>query len=212
MVKSGLEGRASVAPERLAVHLGLALALLAALVWTALDAWAGDQSKPASGRHAGFAASVLFAAGVFVQCLMGALVAGNGGGRVDIDWPLMGGRVIPDDYWQGGLWATLAHGRSAGQFDHRLFAYILLAGGFALLVHRQRSRDSSRGETILTALCVALLLVQAALGIATLLAGDPLALALGHQANAALLLSLAVALVWRSARGSGIILPHDQTH
>ena len=200
MVESGLEGRASVAPERLAVHLGLALALLAALVWTALDAWTGDPPQRAARAHHGRAASALFAVGVFVQCLLGALVAGNGGGRVDTDWPLMGGRVVPDDYWQGGLWTTLAHGRSAGQFDHRLFAYLLLAGGIALLVRRLRNPGGARGETILTAFCVALLLVQASLGVATLLAGDPLALALGHQANAALLLSVAVALAWRTAR------------
>jgi cytochrome c oxidase assembly protein subunit 15 len=112
----------------------------------------------------------------------------------------MGGDVVPSDYWQGGLWATLAHGRSAGQFDHRLFAYLLLSGGIALLVHRLRTRGRARSETILTSCCVALLIVQAALGIATLLSGDALALALAHQANAALLLSLAVAMAWRSAR------------
>jgi cytochrome c oxidase assembly protein subunit 15 len=207
MVKSGLEGRASVAPERLAVHLGLALALLAALVWTALDAWIGDPPRAGSRASGGGVASALFAGGVFVQCLMGALVAGNGGGRVDTDWPLMGGRVVPDDYWQGGLWSTLAHGRSAGQFDHRLFAYLLLAGGIGLLIRRLGNRDRSRGVATLTAVCVGLLLVQAVLGVATLLTGDSLGLALAHQANAALLLSLAVALAWRSQHESGIIVP-----
>jgi cytochrome c oxidase assembly protein subunit 15 len=204
MVQSGLEGRASVAPERLAVHLGLALALLAALVWTALDAWAGDP-RPAVAAVAASgpgrrAASALFAVGVYVQCLMGALVAGNGGGRVDTDWPLMGGRLVPDDYWQGGLWTTLAHGRSAAQFDHRLLAYLLLAGGIGLLVHRLHARDASGPLTRLTAACVALLLLQAALGVATLLAGDPLGLALAHQANAALLLCAAAAMAWRTWR------------
>lgn len=214
MVESGLEGRASVAPERLAVHLGLALVLLAALVWTALDAWAGDAPRtdahaatPAGRRRA---VSALFAAGVFVQCLMGALVAGNGGGRVDTDWPLMGGRFIPDDYWQGGLWVTLAHGRSAGQFDHRLFAYVLLAAGVTLLVHRLRAREGGRGVTTLAAVCVALLLLQAVLGVATLLLGDPLALALAHQANAALLLCAAVSLAWRAGRPYGNRLPHAE--
>src|SRR6185369_6926689 len=38
MVASGLADRVSVAPERLMIHLGLAFALLGALVWTALDA------------------------------------------------------------------------------------------------------------------------------------------------------------------------------
>jgi cytochrome c oxidase assembly protein subunit 15 len=204
MVESGLEGRASVAPERLAVHLGLALVLLSALVWTALDAWAGDapktDSRTAARARVRRAFSALFAAAVFVQCLMGALVAGNGGGRIDIDWPLMGGRAVPSDYWQGGVWATLAHGRSAGQFNHRLFAYLLLAVGVVLLVRRLRGREGSRDVAVLTAVCVALLLLQAGLGVATLLAGDPLSLALAHQANAALLLSVAVGLAWRSGR------------
>ena len=39
MVASGLEGRVTVAPERLATHLGLALVLFAACVWTGLEAW-----------------------------------------------------------------------------------------------------------------------------------------------------------------------------
>jgi cytochrome c oxidase assembly protein subunit 15 len=215
MVKSGLEGRASVAPERLAVHLGLALALLAALVWTALDAWAGDpptlDQATAARAARRRAVSGLFAAGVFAQCLLGALVAGNGGGRVDADWPMMGGRVIPDDYWQGGLWASLAHGRSAGQFDHRLLAYALLAAAIGLLIHRLRAREGARDVATLTAAFVALLVLQAVLGVATLLAGEPLGLALAHQANAALLLSVAVGLAWRSGRSAGIMLPIPQS-
>jgi cytochrome c oxidase assembly protein subunit 15 len=211
MVKSGLEGRASVAPERLAVHLGLALVLLAALVWTALDAWAGDQPAPDPATATRTArrrmASALFAAGVFGQCLLGALVAGNGGGRVDTDWPLMGGRAVPDDYWQGGVWATLAHGRSAGQFDHRLVAYALLAAGIALLAWRLHAGGRAKDVATLTGACVGLLLLQAGVGVATLLAGDPLNLALAHQANAALLFSLAVGLAWRSGRADGGMLP-----
>jgi cytochrome c oxidase assembly protein subunit 15 len=42
MVSSGLSERVSVAPERLMIHLGLALALFVVLIWTALDAWAGS--------------------------------------------------------------------------------------------------------------------------------------------------------------------------
>jgi cytochrome c oxidase assembly protein subunit 15 len=125
---------------------------------------------------------------------------------------MMAGRFVPDDYWQGGLWTTLAHGRSAGQFDHRLFAYALLAGAGGLLISRLRARDVPRDVVTLTAACVGLLSLQAVLGVATLLAGDPLALALGHQANAALLLGVAVALAWCSARQHGTMLPYQQRH
>ena len=37
MVMSGLEGRTEVSPYRLSAHLLLALFLMAALIWTALD-------------------------------------------------------------------------------------------------------------------------------------------------------------------------------
>jgi cytochrome c oxidase assembly protein subunit 15 len=198
MVKSGLEGRASVAPERLAVHLGLALALLMALVWTALEAWEGPPAPAARRRPAGRWLFALFTAGVYLQCLMGALVAGNGGGLVDNDWPLMGGRLAPDDYWRGGVWATIAHGPSAVQFNHRLLAYGLLAGGVALAAAAWRSGPVAL--TRLTLACVGLLTLQAGLGVATLLSGDPPGLALAHQANAALLLGAAAALAWRARR------------
>jgi len=50
MVKSGLENRVSVAPERLATHLALALFLFGALIWCALEAWAGQKSFKRKGR------------------------------------------------------------------------------------------------------------------------------------------------------------------
>jgi cytochrome c oxidase assembly protein subunit 15 len=43
MVTSGLSDRVDVAPERLTVHLGLALLLLMGLLWTGLQAWSGPQ-------------------------------------------------------------------------------------------------------------------------------------------------------------------------
>ena len=41
MVSSGLSVRVDVAPERLTVHLGLALLIFMGLIWTGLEAWAG---------------------------------------------------------------------------------------------------------------------------------------------------------------------------
>jgi cytochrome c oxidase assembly protein subunit 15 len=200
MVKSGLEGRASVAPERLAAHLGLALILLAALVWTALEAVAGAAPAEARARTRWRAPALILAGGVYIQCLLGALVAGSGGGLVDGDWPLMGGRLVPDDYWRGGLWATLAHGPSAAQFDHRLFAYALLAFAAWFLVAALRRGPDDRRFRGFARGTVAHLVLQAGLGIAALRVGDPLWLALAHQANAALTLGMATALVWRSRR------------
>jgi cytochrome c oxidase assembly protein subunit 15 len=107
MVASGLSTRVSVAPERLATHLGLALALFVLLVWTALDAETGQprQGNPTRWR----AGSLAFLAAVFLQCLLGALVAGADAGLIYNDWPLMGGALVPHDYAADSIWATLAH-------------------------------------------------------------------------------------------------------
>ncbi|HXV00010.1 MAG TPA: COX15/CtaA family protein [Caulobacteraceae bacterium] len=194
MVRSGLEDRTSVAPERLATHLGLALALFVAVIWTALEARRGAARSGAVSRRWRWA-SGLFLAAVFIQCLMGALVAGNHAGLVDADWPLMAGRVFPGDFWQGGLWATLVHGAAAVQFNHRIWAYGLLAAGVGLAVAGWSGRR--RGLTLAIA---TLLLVQATIGVAMLWLTVPLPLALLHQSIAAGLLALATVLAWQYRR------------
>ena len=200
MVRSGLEARVSVAPERLAAHLGLALILFSALIWTGLEAWFGEAGAGARRRDGWTITSGVLAVGVLLQCLLGALVAGDKAGLVDNDWPLMGGALVPSDYWQGSFWATFAHGLSAVQFNHRLVAYGLLILGLVTSVVATRSR---RVPGAIRGLCVALgvtLTGQIALGVAALWSGMSLALAILHQANAAVVLAVAVSLAWRARR------------
>ncbi|HWE98482.1 MAG TPA: COX15/CtaA family protein [Caulobacteraceae bacterium] len=203
MVESGLEGRASVAPERLAAHLGLALTLLASLVWTGLDAWAGPPAAVARPNRWASSSAIL-AAILFLQCLLGALVAGNHAGLIDSDWPLMAGRWFPEGYWNGGAWRTFVHGLQATQFDHRLFGYAAFACivAMALAVTKSGRVEALRPWVWTMA---GLAVVQIVLGVAVLRLGVPLGLALAHQANAALLFAASIGLAWRSRRG--IILP-----
>jgi heme a synthase len=200
MVKSGLEARVSVAPERLATHLGLALILFVSLIWTGLEAWRGP-TPAGEGRRDGWAwASTAFALGVFLQCLLGALVAGNKAGLIDNDWPLMAGRFVPDDYWARGLWSTLAHNASAVQFNHRLLAYALLAAGWTMAILALGGRATRSSLRPLALAVAGLLTLQVMLGIGTLVWGVPLAMALAHQATAALLLAMAAAFAWHARR------------
>ena len=120
-----------MAPERLATHLGLALTLYCGLIWTAMEAWSGQARERGQLRPAWRPVSVLFVLVVFVQCLLGALVAGNHAGLVDNDWPLMNGWFFPTDYSAGSFWATVAHSQAAVQFNHRMVAYavVIAAGG-----------------------------------------------------------------------------------
>ncbi|WP_091738826.1 COX15/CtaA family protein [Phenylobacterium immobile] len=198
MVASGLSDRVSVAPERLMIHLGLAFALLAALFWTALDAWAGGarQTLPSPwGRRA-----VIFIGLIYLQILLGALVAGNDAGMVYNDWPLMNGALIPADYAGASLWATLAHSAGAVQLHHRLLAYGLFVYALCLGVGAWRSNYLAGDARSLALLASLAVVVQAGLGVATLMAVVPIGLGIAHQLMAALALCLAVAFAWRVRR------------
>jgi len=201
MVSSGLSGRVSVAPERLATHLGLALLVYGLCVWTGLEAWFGRaRGAGQAGPRWRLGSRVLLGL-AFVQSLLGALVAGNDAGMVYNDWPLMNGQVIPTEYaaQAGGLWNTLAHSQAAVQFNHRIFAYLLLAAAwaFALGVARTRFSGPVKPLAYLTALLVT---VQAGLGIWTLMAVAPLSLSIAHQLGAVAVLTVSLGLAWRMRR------------
>lgn len=198
MVASGLSERVSVAPERLMVHLGLAFALLAALIWTALDAWAGGarQTLPSPwGRRAAWLLAL-----IYFQILLGALVAGNDAGLVYNDFPLMGGRLVPEDYAATTLWGTLAHSQGAVQLHHRLAAYLLTGVAVAVGLAAWRSNYLHRESKLLGVAVAAAVVLQAALGVATLVLRAPVGLSIAHQLIAALVLALATAFAWRVRR------------
>lgn len=198
MVASGLSERVSVAPERLMIHLGLAFALLAALIWTAMDAWAGGarQTLPSPwGRRAAWLMAL-----IYFQILLGALVAGNDAGLVYNDFPLMGGRLAPEDYAATTLWGTLAHSQGAVQLHHRLVAYLLTGVAVAVGWAAWRSNYLHHESKLLGASVAGAVVLQAVLGVATLMTQAPLGLSIAHQLVAALVLGLATAFAWRVRR------------
>ena len=202
MVSSGLESRIYVAPERLTVHLLLALTIFSGCVWTGLEAWFGKARSgfPPEARWRWGALALLVL--TVIQIKLGALVAGNQGGLVDADWPLMGGKVIPVDYAPKtmGLYDVLAHTQIATQFNHRLTAYVLLVFAVvfaALLTRAPRVADMVKR---LAQAAAAAILVQAMVGVSALWLGMPLGISLFHQAWAVVVLSLTVSLSWRIRR------------
>jgi cytochrome c oxidase assembly protein subunit 15 len=198
MVSSGLAGRVTVAPERLMIHLGLAFALFGLLLWTAFDAWAGAarQTLPSPwGRRAAWLIGL-----IYLQILLGALVAGNDAGLVYNDWPLMNGHLLPDDYVGADLWATLAHSQGAVQLHHRLVAYLLLVVALGMGAAAWRSSYLAPDSKRLGVAVAAAVLVQAALGVATLMNRAPLGLSIAHQLVAALVFAVAIGFAWRVRR------------
>jgi len=196
MVASGLVDRVDVLPERLTVHLGLALLILAGLLWTAFEALDdGERVRPPKGW--GWASLALLGL-VYVQALLGGLVAGNDAGRVHTDWPLMDGKVLPTVDWSRGA-AAFLHDTALVQFNHRLGAYVLLAAAslFAVQTLRDRAPDNVR----LSALALAgVVWLQALIGVAALMNATPLWLGVLHQVGALVVLIMATWTAWRVRR------------
>jgi cytochrome c oxidase assembly protein subunit 15 len=184
MVSSGFEARTSVSQYRLAIHLGAALLLLVAILWIALEYLGGGTGRGDAKR--GFA----FAAAVYVQMLLGALVAGLHAGLIYNSWPDMNGGIFPEaPFFSQPWWINFFENPGLAQFDHRIGAYLVAA--FAAFIYVRGIRLSGYART--SAKAVAIITVwQVFLGIATLVMQAPELLAAAHQVTAALLLSVAV--------------------
>lgn len=187
MVASGLTGTAiAVASVRLAVHLGLAFVILGLIAWHVLHL-SRPEAALMQARRAGERPLFGMATGImhlaFVQIILGALVAGIDAGRGYTDWPWMGGRLIPADMWsETPVWRNLIDNPATVQFIHRLVGYLLLAGAVAVWLRARRSAHPQTRAAF--ALMAAMIALQAALGIVTVLHGAPLALGLTHQLGA----------------------------
>jgi cytochrome c oxidase assembly protein subunit 15 len=180
------------------IHLGLALTLFVVLIWTGLDAWNGSPRIEERSPWRGWALAFLGA--VFFQSLLGALVAGNDAGLAYNDWPLMNGHLFPTDYAGHGLWRTVAHTQAAVQFHHRLMAYALFVAGIAIGVLAARDRLLAASAKSVAAAVAIVVILQASLGVWTLMAHVPITLGVLHQAGAALLLATSTIFAWRVRR------------
>ena len=183
MVQSGLVNRTDVSHFRLAAHLLTALFILAGLIWTALDL----RQLAKTGEHRP-ARLVPLAIGValilLVQILLGAWVAGLDAGYIASDWPLMQGKLVPDgiDGSRGAVFA-LTHDPYLIHFLHRWWAWVVVAG---LVVLARRVKPLERRASIAIHSAFG---TQILLGIATVMSGMNIVLAVLHQAVGALLVA-----------------------
>lgn len=194
MVASGFSERTDVSQYRLVLHLGLALAIYAYLLWLALSLLRGPaREQPTRPRRGLVLAGVL----LVLTLAAGGFVAGTDAGMTFNEFPTMDGRLVPVGY--GALspwWLNWFETIAAVQFNHRLLATLLLLGVLALSWSAWR-RSPGAPLTRDLALLSAATLLQYALGVATLLAVVPVWLGALHQAGALLVLTLAVATLHR---------------
>jgi heme a synthase len=184
MVASGLVGRVDVAQERLAVHLLMACLILTTVIWTArllTPAAANGAARVTPRRLAVSAIAILVL--LLGQIALGGLVAGLKAGLIYNTWPLIDGAFIPPRehlFLLAPAWLNLLDNHLAVQFTHRMVAYVLVAVGALHAADCSWHRVCRRSAVALALF----LLLQAMLGIATLLLQVPILLALAHQAVA----------------------------
>lgn len=187
MVHSGLSGEMlDVASYRLAIHLGLAFAILGLIAWYIflLARPEAELLQARRGREATLVDLSHWLLGLaFLQILLGALVAGIDAGRGFTDWPLMaGGFLPPDAFYIEPLWRNFFENAGLVQFIHRMTGYLLFVFGVFVWVKGRRS--AHRRTQASFNMMVAMLLLQMVLGIVTVIHSAPLSLALLHQIGA----------------------------
>lgn len=205
MVASGLTKRVEVSQYRLATHLVLALLIYTAIVWT-VRRLSDRPSLIATARLK--ATSIVLLVVTFVQLYLGALVAGLRAGKVYNTWPDIDGGFIPSSarlFFEQPWWRNLFDNTLTVQFEHRMVAYTLFVLAILHAIDAVRSRADA--AVIRGALClVAVITLQATLGILTLLNQAPIDLSLTHQAVAIAVLTFATLQAERLA--SRRVEPH----
>jgi len=202
MVKSGLIDDPRVSHVRLSIHLGIAFLIYAAMLWTALDLLAPVQpaaTSVATRRLSRYGKGLC--ALIFLMALSGGLVAGTRAGYAYNTFPLMNGHVIPPEILMlEPWWENFLHNMATVQFNHRVIAWALmvLIPAFWLMSRRERIGGRAR---FAADLLLAMLGVQVALGLTTLLLSVPIPVAAAHQAGALLLFSLALWSAHELSRG-----------
>jgi len=166
------------------LHLGNAMALLAAVLLATFRTW----PTPASGGSAKAGRGVLVAAGLgALALLLGGLVANLHAGTSCVGFPLCNGRLWP---------AAGAGGLAHVHWAHRLVAYGLLAHVIALWPAFRRRNEP---PAVVAAVVLALAVLAAHVVVAALLVlqGLPFMLRTAHAALGTLVWVSLVYLVWR---------------
>src|SRR6185436_2802971 len=127
MVKSGLVDDPRVSQFRLTAHLGMALLILAAMLWTALDLLTVQSATQYAPRRrlSHFAAALV--ALIFLMALSGGFVAGIRAGFAYNTFPLMNGHLVPPEIFTlDPWWSNLFSNMATVQFNHRMIAWLLM--------------------------------------------------------------------------------------
>ena len=189
-----------VSQYRLAAHLSAAMVLYSFMLWNSLSILKPPKKIVMEQFNKMDAMSLVkfrkLAMGtkglVFLTAVSGAFVAGLDAGLVYNSFPLMAGKVVPDDIFAYAPWlSNFTENPTTVQFDHRILGTTTL--GFITLMaykSRQLPLPAPARRAALAVLCMGWM--QVGLGITTLLTYVPVSIAAMHQSGALVTLSTAI--------------------
>ncbi len=192
----GLVVKTDLAAALVAIHLGVAYIFFGVLFWTGIEILYPPEAV-SSGQGLFFARVALVVLGaLYLQVVSGGMVAGLQAGHYLNTWPLVGEHLIPplSALWSSGYQpeiVNLVRNKLLWQFFHRWWAFVAAAGSVWLVFSLIRFRVSGRCRLGLRALA-ALVMLQLALGVITLLLAVPAHLGVLHLTVAAVLFMLLV--------------------
>jgi cytochrome c oxidase assembly protein subunit 15 len=137
---------------------------------------------------------------IVVQMLAGALVAGLDAGMGFNTWPRINGALVPSGLGAVSPWyLNLFENPLTVQFDHRMLGYAVVAAALAQAIWL--AVKAAPQALIWSASTLALFAVlQATLGVWTLLLAVPIVLGLAHQAGAIAVFAAGLYHVWLARR------------
>jgi cytochrome c oxidase assembly protein subunit 15 len=190
MVSSGLSNNMlDVASYRLATHLGIAFIILGFILWYTLILGLSEADLLVRLRtrdQSIYSKSTGLMHLIFLQILLGALVAGIDAGRNYVDWPLMAGGFLPPDLFAlEPVWRNFFEDDGLVQFIHRMSGYILFFFGIYVWFRSRKSGNSQIRNAI--SLVMLIIFLQMTIGVITVMYSAPWHIAIFHQFGAIVL-------------------------
>ena len=190
MVSSGLSNNMlDVASYRLATHLGIAFIILGFILWYTLILGLSEADLLVRLRtrdQSIYSKSTGLMHLIFLQILLGALVAGIDAGRNYVDWPLMAGGFLPPDLFAlEPVWRNFFEDDGLVQFIHRMSGYILFLFGIYVWFMSRKSGNSQIRNAI--SLVMLIIFLQMTIGVITVMYSAPWHIAIFHQFGAIVL-------------------------
>ena len=197
MVKSGLQNDPYVSPYRLTFHLSNAIIIYALLLWTSLEYFhlkSINFMKFKSKKFLILTSIIL----VFITILSGGFMAGSHAGQSFNTYPLMNGKIIPDDIYLAEMGIlNLFENTVTINFNHRWIATLTFVYTFSLFLYLFISKITELQKSIIV-LVLLILSLQFFLGVMALLSNVAIQYASLHQTNSLLLLSILLLAYFKS--------------